>query len=189
MIKINLLPKEARKRIGVTEQIVIIVLGLVLTFAGIGGAWGYLNDVIAKKQAQIEQTKQRLEELKKVIAEIEAFEKQRAALEQKLAIIAKLQKEQQLPVHLLDELYLTLEEDLWLQNFSYNGDSIMITGTALSDPVIADYMRSLEESQYFEGVELQFSRRNMIGKQEVREFQLSMKLTVPENLIPTPPPQ
>ncbi|MBD3323518.1 hypothetical protein GF339_02975, partial [candidate division KSB3 bacterium] len=91
MIKINLLPKEARKRVGLGEQIVIILLVLVLNFTGIGLYWSYLNGVIEQKQQEIADTKKRLQELQKIIEEIEQFEAQRKALEQKLAVIAQLE--------------------------------------------------------------------------------------------------
>jgi type IV pilus assembly protein PilN len=189
MIKINLLPKEARKRVGVAEQIVLIVGALVATLAIIGFVWSYLNGVIEDRQNRIADTQRRLDELKKVIAEIEAFEKQRAALEQKLAIIAELQKEQQLPVHLLDEVYLTLEDDVWLSSFSLSGNRLTFQGTALSNPVVADYTRSLEASPYFGEVELRFSNKQMIGDQEVRNFQITAVLTVPANFLEPSSPQ
>lgn len=183
MIKINLLPKEARKRLGIGEQIFIIAAALIITLVGVGVAWRTLNGIIDEKNRQITQTQQRLDELKKVIAEIEAFERQRAALQQKLEIIAKLEKEQQVPVHLLDELFLTLEEDLWLTNFTLSGANINITGVALSNPVVANYTRNLQNSQYFSSVELRFSQQGNIGGQDVRNFQISAILSVPEDLL------
>jgi len=119
----------------------------------------------------------------KVIAEIEAFEKQRAALEQKLAVIAKLEKEQQVPVHLLDEVYLTLEDDLWLTSFSWSGTSFNFAGVALSNPVVADYVRNLEASKYVANPELNVSQRSEMAGQEVRNFSIRANLAVPEDLL------
>ena len=70
MIQINLLPKEARKRIGLGQQIFFLLLILVVTFAGIGFYWSYLNGVIEQKQLEIARTKQRLQELQKIIDKI-----------------------------------------------------------------------------------------------------------------------
>lgn len=180
MIKINLLPKEARKRVGLGEQIFIILLVLALNFAGIGFYWSYLNGVIEQRQNEITRTQQRLQELQKVIEEIEKFEAQRQALEQKLEVIAKLEKEQRLPVRLLDELYLTLEDDLWLNSFNLEGENLNVTGSALSNPVLSNYMRKLEESPYFGEIRLVVSQSREISEQVVRDFQITMKLTVPE---------
>ena len=185
MIKINLLPKEARKRVGVWEQLVLIALVVVAVLVAMGIGWGYLNSIIEQKKQQIAKTQQRLDELKKVIAEIEAFEKQRAALEQKLKVIAQLEKEQQLPVHLLDEVYLTLEDDLWLRAFQQNGNNLSFQGTALSLPVIANYQRNLEKSNtrwpslYFSNVELGGATLRVVGTQQVRDFQFSAVLVAP----------
>ena len=182
MIKINLLPKEARKRVGLGEQILIILLILIVTFVGIGFYWSYLNGVIEQKQQDIARTQQRLQELQKTIDEIEKFEAQRKALEKKLEVIAKLGKEQKLPVRLLDEVYLTLEDDLWLGSFQQSGDGragMGISGSALSNPVVSNYLRNLEESGYFGNVELIVSQSREIGSQNVRDFQIRMNLTVP----------
>ena len=186
MIKINLLPKEAQKRVGLGQQIAIIVFVLVATFSGIGFYWNYLDGVIEEKNAEIAKTQQRLKELEKIIEEINKFEAQREALEQKLAVIAKLEKEQQLPVHLLDEIYLTLEDDLWLKNFQEGNNDITIAGTALSNPVVSDYLRNLQNSEYFDDVELVVSQRRTVGSQTVREFQIKMKLTPPQEAAEAP---
>ena len=179
MIKINLLPKDARKRVGLGEQIFIIVLVLVLNFVGIGFYWNYLNGVIEQKRTDIARTQQRLQELQKVIDEIEKFEAQRKALEQKLEVIAKLEKEQRLPVRLLDEVYVTLEDDLWLNSFTQRDVDLSVTGSALSHPILSNYMRRLDDSPYFDQIRLVVAQTRAIGTQDVRDFQINMKLTAP----------
>jgi type IV pilus assembly protein PilN len=180
MIKINLLPKEARKRVGIGEQLLIILLALVVTFAGIGFYWSYLNGVIEQKNQDIKRTEERLAELDEIIKQIQAFETQKQALEQKVNVIKKLGKEQKLPVRLLDELYVTLEDDLWLNSFQQSGQTMSVNGTALSNPVVSNYLRNLEQSQYFDSVELVSVIERVIGSQIVRDFQLSMNLKVSE---------
>ena len=180
MIKINLLPKEARKRVGLGQQIFLLLLILVVTFTGIVFYWSYLDGVIEQKELEIARTKQRLQELQKIIDEIEKFEAQRLALEQKLAVIAKLEKEQDLPVHLLDEVFLTLEDDMWLSSYQQSNVDMNVAGTAISNPIVSDYLRNLEASSYFENVELIVSQGSTIGSQSVRNFQIKMQLIPPK---------
>ncbi|GAK52825.1 fumbrial assembly [Candidatus Moduliflexus flocculans] len=182
MIKINLLPKEARKRVGFVQQIVLMSLMLLVTFVGIGFYWSYLNGVIEQKNQEIANTQARLQELQKIIDEINKFEAQRVALEQKLAVIAKLEKEQKLPVRMLDEVYKTLEDDLWLTSFTQQGDALAINGSALSNPVVSDYMRNLQASKFFKDVELVVSQSRLVGTQTIRDFQLKMALVAPPDL-------
>ena len=183
MIKINLLPKEARKRVGFVQQIVLMSLMLVVTLVGIGFYWSYLNGVIEQKNQEIADTQARLQELQKIIDEINTFEAQRVALEQKLAVIAKLEKDQKLPVRMLDEVYLTLEDDLWLTTFTQQGSELSVNGSALSNPVVSDYMRNLEKSRFFTNIELLVSQSRLVGTQTVRDFQLKMQLVAPEDLF------
>jgi len=189
MIKINLLPKEARKHAGLGEQIAILIILLVGTMVGIGFRWNYLDGVIAQKQQEIVDTEQKLQELQKVIEEIKEFEKRRDALIAKLAVIARLEKEQKMPVYLLDEIYSTLQDDLWLLVLAQSGSlaapeaTIDLQGTALSNPVVANYVRNLQESKYFTNVELAFSRIRELQTQEVRDFQVSATLTVEKGML------
>ncbi|MBD3326792.1 hypothetical protein GF339_19565 [candidate division KSB3 bacterium] len=148
--------------------------------------WSYLNGVIEQKQQEIADTKKRLQELQKIIEEIEQFEAQRKALEQKLAVIAQLEKEQKFPVHLLDEVYQTLEADLWLESLSQSSTGMTLQGTALSNPVVSNYLRNLENSSYFNTVELIFSRSRVVGSQNVRDFQISAGLTSAAQLFADP---
>lgn len=186
MIKINLLPKESRKRVGFVQQIVLMSLMLLVTFVGIGFYWSYLDGVIEQKNQEIANTQARLQELQKIIDEINKFEAQRVALEQKLAVIAKLEKEQKLPVRMLDEVYKTLEDDLWLTSFTQQGETLAVNGSALSNPVVSDYMRNLQGSKFFKDVELVVSQSRVVGTQTIRDFQLKMVLVAPPDLTANP---
>ncbi len=189
MIKINLLPKESRKRVGLGEQIAIIVLVLIVTFAGIGVYWSYLNNVIEEKREHIAQINARLQELQRIIDEIEQFEQRRAALMAKLAVIETLKKEQKMPVYFLNHLYLSLEEDIWLRAFSQSGSlaiqdsQVNISATALSNPVAADYLRNLEQSPYFVNVNPVSITERRIGDRSVRDLQVTANLTTEGGMV------
>lgn len=181
MIKINLLPKDARKRVGLTERIVLVALVLVTTFTFLIMFNSYLNGRIEEKEDEIVSIKKQLDELQRVIDEIEQFEQQRAALEQKLRVIEKLEKEQQIPVHLLDEVYMTLEEDLWLRGFLQDqNNKLTIIGSALSNPVVSNYIRRLQKSEYFSDVTLEISQIREVGGQEIRDFTIRSVLSPPQ---------
>ncbi len=189
MIKINLLPKEARKRVGLGEQIAIIVLVLIVTFAGIGVYWSYLNNVIEEKREHIAQINARLQELQRIIDEIEQFKQRRAALMKKLGVIETLKKEQKMPVYFLNHLYLALEEDIWLRAFSQSGSlaiqdsQVNISATALSNPVAADYLRNLEQSPYFVNVNPVSITERRIGDRSVRDLQVTANLTTEGGMV------
>ncbi len=188
MIKINLLPKEARKRVGLWQQIFLLSAILIISFVIIGMWWSHLNNVIEQKQQRKAQIEARLKELEKIIKEIEKFEKRMAELERKLKVIEKLKKEQQMPVRFIEALYVTLEEDVWLKNMNQNGffaseeAKINVSGTALSQPVVAQYVRNLENSPYFMNVNLKVVQKTQIANQEVRNFSLDAMLRIAKGM-------
>ncbi len=180
MVKINLLPKEDQKRTGALGQLVLFTfIGILSILAFIGG-WIYLSNQIDGLKKDIRRLEARLEELKPKIAEIEKFKADKKDLEGKREAILKLEKDQKVPVRLLDEIYKTLEkEEVWLTAFNKAGDKLSISGVALSNPAISNYLRKLEESPYIKNVELIISTESKIFDRTVRNFQISCELESP----------
>ncbi len=55
-----------------------------------------------------------------------------------------------------------------------------MAGSALSHPILSNYMRKLDNSLYFDQIRLIVAQTRAIGGQDVRDFQINMKLAVPE---------
>jgi type IV pilus assembly protein PilN len=176
MVKINLLPKEAQKRAGVIGQIVLISLLALLSILAFVGGWVYLNNVIDGLRKDIRRLEARQQELAPVLAQIEQFKAEQKELKDKREAILKLEKDQKLPVRVLDELYKTLDKDVWLTALSKTGDKMSVSGLALSNPAISSYLRKLEESPFLKSVDLVISSETKVGDQSVRSFQINCEI-------------
>jgi len=179
MVKINLLPKDAQKQHGVVGQIVLFSLIILLTLAVDVAGWIYLDNQIASLKQDIQKKEAKLAELDSKVKEIEKFKADKKDLENKREAIRKLEKDQKIPVRLLDEIYKTLEADLWLTAFSKTAEKLSISGVALSNPVISGYLRNLADSPYIKNVELIISQESKLGDRTVRNFQISCELETP----------
>jgi type IV pilus assembly protein PilN len=155
MIRINLLAveREAKKKKATFQsgQKVTLACGLVLVLtAGLIG-WRYwlisresaqLDTDIAAKQAEVTR-------LHGIIQQVQAFEQQKAQLQQRVVLIEQLRKSQTGPVHMLDQLSRSLPPMLWLTTLKQDDNTITIDGKSTTQTGVSDFVGNLESSGYF----------------------------------------
>src|SRR3989475_596814 len=156
-------------------RIVLVGLGILLVFVGACGyRWLMLVDEVAL-QTQLKESKTKeLESLKKKVQEVEDYEKNKQLLEDKNRIIEQLRKNQGGPVRLLDYLSQSLDPlKVWLTNV--DGDKeITLTGKALTNDDIVEFIRNLQQSGYFAGVLLEESRQTTEEGLIIYSFRIKM---------------
>jgi type IV pilus assembly protein PilN len=198
MIRIDLLPKEDRRRkaalapkpraprarrpaggarlpVGIDVVIVIIVLvialgAMYLFYTNQRREIARLEDEIASMQAEL----QRLQEAVRLVRELE--EKERT-IKVKLDIIAKLNKDRFLRAHLVDELSRVLPENTWLNVITEKNRALTIEGFSFSNFIVADFMRKAEESPYFDNVDLSVLNQEKASGYDVMKYKLTANLT------------
>jgi type IV pilus assembly protein PilN len=156
MIRINLLAVErtaTRKKLKIPEgQELTFICGAIL----IGGAaliglrfWS-LRSASAKLDVDIAAARQETERMRSVLAQVQQFEQQKTELQQRVALIEQLRKEQTGPVHLLDEISRSLPSTLWLSELKELSDgSVLIDGRCTSMTSVSDFVVNLESTGYF----------------------------------------
>ena len=178
MIYINLLPVrqikkkiQARKRVfelGATLLAVVAILGLVALMLGF--KVDELNasiTALTKEKAKYQTT----------ITQIERLKKDRDLLETKLNTISQLKKGSQLSVRVMDELAsLTPSSRLWLNSMSFNGSSMRISGIALDNATIADYMETIITSPFFATAELSGTSTTGVQGRSLKSFSLTVNV-------------
>jgi len=181
MIRINLLMARAvRRKVGLRREISIFIFVLILVFLLIGLVqWVYMNQSSAL-QRQISDRKAKLEELRAMKREIEKYKADVKLLEKKLAIINDLKKKKGTPVRILDELSTHMPDKMCLRSLKKEGARMEMEGWALDDEVIANFMTSLQGSQYFRGVELIVTERFKPEGTEINIKKFTITSTVAE---------
>lgn len=154
-MEINLLPhREARRAADVRESIGLLLLGLVL----IGGGVFFLNQKATRELHVAEETIAQLEaniaRYKPQQELVTKFKKQKKQLQDKLDVIGSLEQARTGPVRVLDELASSVPDRLWLTKLETKGRSITIEGESIDTGVVADFLRSLNASPFFENVDL-----------------------------------
>jgi len=160
MIRINLLLARAvRRRVGLRKEISILIFVLVLLFFLIGLVqWIYMNQSRGL-QRQISDRKAKLEELRSQKRQIAKYRTDMKIFEKKLEIITELKKNKARPVKILDVLSTNMPDKMCLRSLNKQGSRLELSGWALTDEVIANFMTNLQSSKYFRGVELIVTER------------------------------
>jgi type IV pilus assembly protein PilN len=149
MIRINLLGGERQvKKKSVTFDIgqrLTLACSLILVVAGAGiGYWYWsLQQRSAQVDADIARGQQEQLRLQSIIREVNEFEQERAALQQRVALIEQLRRGQSVPVQLLDTVSKSLPDMLWLTDLEQKGSDVTIQGQSTTLIALSDFVGNL----------------------------------------------
>lgn len=155
MVKINLLPyRERREKVWLLQY--LLYFGGMLLAASLVASllWIRQNHQIGNLESEVANVQTELDKLKEVVEETRKYEEKLEALEKKVQIISQLEKNQQGPVHILDEISQKLSEHVWLTSMTEQNFQITFQGYSLSNEGIANFMKNLQKSRYFSNIEL-----------------------------------
>jgi type IV pilus assembly protein PilN len=156
MIDINLLPvREARRKADLRQQGMQVVLALLLAAAGIGFTHSSVVGRIYGSQQRIRQMEADIKQFQPQLDQVAAFRKKKAALEKKIEVIDELDRQRSGPVRVMDELATHMPERVWLTEVKTDGSAIKLKGESMDNELVAVLLRALNESPYFDKVDLQ----------------------------------
>jgi len=147
MARINLLPWRAERRKQRQKDFATmlggaLIAGVALVFAGSS----YYDGQIEGQTARNDLLKQRIEDVKKEITEIEGLEARKASLLQRKQVIEDLQADRSQNVRLFEELVRTIPDGVRLVTITQNGQELKLSGRSQSESRVSAYMRNLEAS-------------------------------------------
>jgi type IV pilus assembly protein PilN len=186
MIRINLLPfRAARKKENIRRQVSVFLLSLVLVLIVLGYIHWHLQSKHEKMTKNVAEIKEELELYKQKDREIKELRQKLKTLEQRKNVIDGLEAKRFKPVHVLD--YLTQEvvpERMWLTNLSLKGNSLQLSGIAVDNNTVADFMDNLETipkmtkpnekpGPLFQRVQLTSVQRQAVRSINMKKFQLT----------------
>ncbi len=155
MIRINLLPvKEAQRALGRRRQLSVVVLSLTVALLVMVIPYMLQQHRIEKLDTEIDQLRAEVAKLELQAKEVKDLDKKELDLKAKLKVIEDLKHKRVGPVRILEDLGTSAPEKLWLLEFNDAAASATITGMALDNQTIAEFMRRLQQSRYFYDVDL-----------------------------------
>jgi Tfp pilus assembly protein PilN len=188
MIRINLLgqvrPKSARRPVdtGAALPVVFIGAGLVLGALVLGFFYYTWQNQLNKENAEIKRLSTQKADLEQTKQQVEAFEKQKVVLQQRVSTIEQLQRDRTGGQELLDMVANTVSrtENLWLTEMTRKGNTLAIEGSSASINSVANFITALKRSGYFQKVEIKESKqddKNLAVQTFL--FQISAEITPP----------
>lgn len=174
MIRINLLPvKAAQKKEQLRNQIIIVAATLILVVAACVVTQVSVLSDIRGVQADIKKSKAEIKSLEKKIGEVNKFKALQEELKNKLAVLESLKEAKSGPVHLMDDLIVSLPENLWVTSFKEKSGALTLQGIGLSEDDVADFMTNLESSSFYEKIRLKVTKQKTVGGLRLQVFELS----------------
>ncbi len=196
MIRINLLAveREAKKKKATFQagQKVTLACGLILVLtAGVVG-WRYwlISRESSKLDEEISTAQAETSRLHGIIQQVQAFEQQKAQLQQRVVLIEQLRKSQKGPVQILDQLSRALPPMLWLSELKQDDNLLTIDGKSTTQTGVSDFVVNLESSGYFKKsidiINSQTEQATAPNAPEIVKFQLKATYQGPGESAPAP---
>lgn len=193
MIKVNLLSPEKKDitpGLGATEafaddtrenkvSVPAIIGASVLTVFIIGGMYFLQSNKLSDVKKHLEERKARLVELEEVLQTLKILENTKKVLKNKVDIIQSLNSRKQVVVKMMDQLSRALPEMVWLTNMKFSNNTVSLSGSALSNNLVADFINNLKSTNYFKNIRFKDSIRRKKSGVDVFDFRLDCTFSDP----------
>jgi type IV pilus assembly protein PilN len=195
MIRINLLgqakPKASRRPVDTGAALPALFVGAGVLFGAL--ILGYLyyswQRQLNEENTRIKQLQAQKTDLEQVKQQVEAFEKQKIVLQQRVSTIEKLQRDRTGGQELLDEIASTVArtENLWLTTLIRKGNNLTINGASASVNGVANFITALKRSGYFSKIEIKESKQDDKNTAvQTFLFEISAEITPPAPGVSAP---
>ena len=186
MIHINLLPARAERRKElVRKQLSIAALTILFTVAAMGFLFYQAQSKYSKTQKSLQRTNKQIKQLEPIIKKIEEYKKQKGEISKKIAVIIDLDRYRLAPVVTLSDLNQHRPEKLWFTSLKENGQQLTISGVAVDNETIVNFLNNLKLSAPLKNADLTLLRSQTIQDLKLKEFTINCSLdftTLPDLL-------
>ena len=171
MIRVNLLPvKQIRAEVSRRRDVIIGAVVLGLTATVIIAAHLYQSYRMSKLENEISEVRAEIKALDIKVKQFGELQKRIKEYESKHKIIEDLNRRKIGPVRVMESLSAATPTALWLTEFKETGGKLLITGLALDNQTVADFLRALATFYYFKEVELVETTEAGAGSGPLKKF-------------------
>lgn len=171
MIRINLLPTKERAQAASQRQEASL---FALSLVGVLLVCGFVSVTQARRSAsltrEIDTLQASLKALESRVKDVADLDRKRKDLDAKLKVIAELGKKRVGPAEVLRDLARSTPDRLWLTDFNEARGAATLTGQAVDNQTIAQFLRDLSGSAYFTTVDLVETTQSDAGEVRLRKF-------------------
>lgn len=125
---------------------VFAALGLVVAL----GYWFWQKRELSQREEIVQQRTVEADKLEAIIKEVEAYQKRKDSLQQRIDLINQLKQNQKGPVRILDQISRDLPDLVWLDTMSIVGGRVSLAGRGLNPNAIALFIENVKNDPYFE---------------------------------------
>lgn len=179
MIRINLFPeKETSRKEKIIRDLVIATL-VIGTVIGTGVYVDLKMDKrISAMQSRIDSLNTRLKRLESVTNRVKEYKDQKRELITQIQSIKTLQISKSGPVKMLENLSDIMPKKLWLVSLREEADALLVmTGKAVSESIIADFLEMLKKSPFFQDVSIEQTQQDGTGRIKSFNIKCTVKYT------------
>ncbi len=185
MIRINLLGVEAGgQSVGRRLELYVVCGVLAANVAAGLLVWALVGRLASSREAELARIRTELQGVIEIVHDVEKEERQRALLGEKRRVIADLERKEIGPLKILTTLSDAAPARLWLDEFTDKSGQVTITGLAVDDPTVAEFLASLQSSPHFHGLELVETAQAEEGQARVKKFMMRGPLDYSGNGTP-----
>jgi len=174
MIRINLVRGKRKKRRELSFGSAWLALPLVV-LAGTIFFHATVSGKISKLDADIGKANADIARLKKEIGEVEKFKVRKAELQKKVDIISNLQKGRTGPVRHFEALSAAIPEKCWIDTLGVKDERVTLSGIALNNHTIANFMTALGQTGRFRDVVLGAAEQTTVAGVKLVKFNLTFQ--------------
>jgi type IV pilus assembly protein PilN len=174
MIRINLVRGKRKKRREINLDFAYLIVP-ALVLAGTFYFHTTVTGKIDRLNADIQKANADIERLKKEIGEVEKFKIRKAELQKKVDIISNLQTGRVGPVRYFEAISAAIPEKCWIDQLTIQSDKVTLSGVALNNHTIANFMTALGQSGRFRDVVLGSAERTTVTSMKLVKFNLTFQ--------------
>ena len=186
MIRINLLPvKELKAEVVRRRELMIGGVSLALTGVLILGVYAHQWRQVSTVEKELEELRKELQVLNVKAKDVTELQRKIKEFEGKNKVIDDINKKKSGPVRVMESLAVATPSALWLTEFKEIGGNLTITGVAVDNQTIAEFLKALAAHAYFNNTELVETTQNQQAGLPPRRFLIKSRLNYQPNVPST----
>jgi type IV pilus assembly protein PilN len=177
MIRINLLPvKELKAEVSRRRELMIGAVCIAATVASILGVYFYQLHRTSVLEKELVELRSELQVFNAKAKEVGALQSKMKEYQSKHQVLQSINKKKAGPMGVMESLSAATPSALWLTEFRETGGNVTITGVAVDNQTIAEFLKALGSYAFFKETELVETTQSEQTGMPPRKFSIKSKL-------------